>query len=258
MLIGLLALYFILFGGGNQTFLLNPDLQKNVDTYVMDKNRRTEIDDLIKQVKKSEENFQKQTKKVYEKRLEDLNMNHSSTRSDFQREYDSFYISLRALQNRYLDSELKIRSLIRPNEWDSIMNKVLKQPDNAKARKALFGENEKLHNRLLSACEKNIPDSAGKKKARVLVDEYRAKGDTLANAFLNLSYRYIHAIRPYNVTRKDFEPQRAEMIELRRSYTNYLVDMRFKLMAITPEKKWESVAKELNIDFNYMGAGASR
>jgi hypothetical protein len=188
----------------------------------------------------------------------DLNMNRASTRDDFRLEYDSFYTGLEALQNSYLDSELKIRSLIHPNEWDSIMNKVLKQPDNKKARKALFGQNEKFHHRLLSACEKSIPDSVGKMKARNLAGRYRAKGDTLVNAFLNLNYRYIHTIRPYKVTRKDFEPQRREMIQLRRDYSNFLVDMRFQLMAITPEKKWETIAKELNTDFNYMGAGASR
>jgi hypothetical protein len=258
MIIGLLALAYIFFGGGNQTFLLNPNLKKNVDTYVTDKNRKNEIYLVIKQVEKNEENFEKQTKKVVDKKLVDLNMNRASTTADFSAEYKIFYDSLQSLQNKYLDAELKIRSYIHPNEWNSITKKILSLPVNAKARKSLFEENQKLHDRLLKACYKYIPDSTGKIKAKAFVDEYKDKGDTLADAFLNLNYRYIKAVRPYHVTRKDFEPMRAKMLELRKNYSNYLVEMRFKLLALTPEKQWNDLAKELNNYFVYMGAGVSK
>jgi hypothetical protein len=249
---------FILFGRGHETFLLNPNLEKNVNVYVKDKERKAEIDQTIKQVEKSEENFQKQVKNVFDKKLEELNMSRASTANDFELEYNKFYIDLKSLQNGYLDAELKIRSFIRPNEWDSIMKKALQQPDNVKARKSLMEENKKLHDKLLGDCNKYIPDAAGKMQARVLVDEYSTKGDSLAKAFLDLNYRYIQAIRPYKVTRADFEPLRTKMIRLRRNYTDYLVYMRFKLIALTPEKQWEGLAKELNYNFIYMGAGVSK
>ena len=62
MVIGLLTLYFILFGGGHETFLLNPNLEKSVSIYVKDRDRKSEIDKIIKQVEKSEEEFQKTNK----------------------------------------------------------------------------------------------------------------------------------------------------------------------------------------------------
>jgi hypothetical protein len=43
MIIGLLALTYLLFGGGHQTFLLNPALKKNVETYVANSKRKTEV-----------------------------------------------------------------------------------------------------------------------------------------------------------------------------------------------------------------------
>jgi hypothetical protein len=258
MIIGLLTLAYLIFGGGNETFLLNPNLKKNVNAYVADKNRKMEIDSIIKKVGKSQESFLKQTKKVYQKKLIDLNMSRTSTAADFIMEYDKFYEDLKGLQNGYLDSEIKIRSLIRPSEWDSIMNKVLQQPDKEKVRKSMLGEIKKYHDKLLNACKKYIPDAAGQEKVNILVDEYEVRGDTLAVSFLNLNYRYLVLMRPYHVTRQDFEPRRAEMIELRRNFSNYLVDMRFKLMAITPEKEWEGLAKELNNNFRYMGAGVSK
>ena len=62
-------------------------------------------------------------------------------------------------------------------------------------------------------------------------------------------------MRPSAVTLKAL---RKSMIDLRRNYTDYLVDMRFNLMEITPENEWKSLAKELKESFNYMGPGISK
>jgi hypothetical protein len=257
MIIGLLTLYFILFGGGHETFLLNPNLEKMVGVYVKDKDRKTEIDRIISGTRKSEEDFQKFVKKEYDKKLVELNMNRSSTPAEFKQVYDSFYLHLTHLLDGYLTSELKVRSLMHPNEWDSIMSKAIKQPDPAKVRKSLLSANQKLQNQLIMSCEKYITDSAGKAKARIILGEYEIRGDNLTEAFLELNFQYLKALRPYQVSRKDFEPMRTRMLTLRRSYTDYIVEMRFKLMAITPEKNWKDLARELNNTFSYLGPGVS-
>jgi hypothetical protein len=258
MIIGLLALTYLLFGGGHQTFLLNPALKKNVDTYVSDKKQKEQIYGLIKQVEKSEVSFQKESKDVFDKKLVALNMNANSTTADFLQEYNKFYDSLAGLQNKYLDDEMKRRSFIKPNEWDSIMKKVMVQPDQVKLRKNLMEENNKLAAKLQTTSNKYIKDASGEQQAKTYINGYKATGDSVINAFLDLNYKYASAIRPYKVSRSDFEPMRANMIAIRRNYTSHLVDMRFKLKAITPEKEWNSFAKELNSNFVYLGAGISK
>ena len=257
MLIGLLVAYIFL-GGGHETFLLNPNLAKNVSTYVKDKNRKDKIDKIIKAVAKDQENFQKETKKGTDKKLVDLNMNRASTREQFAEIYNGFYTGLVNLQNNFLDSEMAIRSLIKPGEWDSIMNKVLITPEKGKAKKQLAGESKKLHDRLIRACDRSISDSAGKIQSKKYVEEYTMRGDSVSAAFLDLNYKYLEKLRLYTATRSDFEQPRAKMITLRKNYTGSLVDMRFKLISITPSDKWESLAKELNSSFMYMGAGISK
>jgi len=250
MIIGLLTLAYLLFGKGHETFLLNPNLEKSVSIYVKDKQRKNEVDSVIKQVEKTEAAFQKKVKDVYAKKLVQLNMNHASTTADFTQEYSKFYSDLSNLQNSYVESELKIRTFIKPNEWDSIMSKTLKQPDNIKAQKSLAAENKKLYDRLLAACKKYITDPVNQKKAKMLADKYQVKVDSVANAFLDLNYHYLKAVRPYQATASDFTPIRDKMIGLRRSYSDYAVSMRFQLLAITPEKNWEGLAKELNSIFS--------
>ncbi len=257
MLIGLLVAYLFL-GGKHETFLLNPNLARNVSMYVKDKSRKEKIDKILKAVAKEQENFQKKTQKESDKKLVDLNMNRASTREQFLDAYNVFYTDLISLQNNFLDSEMVIRSLIKPGEWDSIMNKVLVTPEKGKAKKQLAGENMKLHDRLIRACDKSITDSAGKAEAKKYVEEYTSRGDSVTIAFLDLNYIYLKALRPYNATRGDFEKSRANMIALRKNYTESLVNMRFKLIAITPTDKWEGLAKELNNSFTYMGAGLSK
>ena len=205
MLIGLFTLAYIIFFGGHDTFLLDPNLKKNVSTYVTDEHRRKEIDSLIKYAEKSEEGFQKKTKKVYEKKLDELNLNRNTTKDEFRKEYNLFYADFRALQNEYINSEIKIRSLILPDEWQKIMDKVIVTPEKEKVMKDLLKDNKKLHDRLLSSCEKHIPDAAGREKAKKLVDEYELKGDALAEAFLDMNYKNQEAIRPYEAKRSDFE-----------------------------------------------------
>jgi len=258
MLIGLLTLAFLLFGRGHETFLLNPELPKSVNIYVKDKERKKEIDSLIKQVEKTQVAFEKKMKGVYEKKLVSLNMSRSSVPADFQSEYELFYKDLNVLTTGYVDDELKIRSFIHPAEWDSIMNKLAKTPDNEKAQKGLSAENKKLHDKLLATCNKYIPVPADKATAGNLLDGFEKKCDSLGNAFLNLNYRYLQIIRPYNTPRADFLQIRDQMARERQSYSSYLVNMRFKLLAITPEKNWENLAKELNSVFTDIVPGASK
>jgi len=185
-------------------------------------------------------------------------MDHASTPAQFAQQYDSFYTGLKNLQDELVSSELKVRSFIHPNEWESIMQKAVSQPDPMKVRKGILAQNQKLQDHLIMACDKYITDSAGKAKTRVILGEYEIKGDNLAEAFLELNYKCLNALRPYQVTRQGFDPIRSKMLDLRRNYTNYLVEMRFKLLAITPEKNWKELAKELNSNFYYLGPGVSQ
>ena len=128
-------------------------------------------------------------------------------------------------------------------------------PDKDKAQKSFAKQNLDLHNKILKACNRAITNTADQQKAKQYVDEYTAKSDTLSSAFLDLNYKSLKNIRSYSATRADFEQDRMKMIELRRNFTDYLVGMRFKLIAITPADKWTDLAKELNNSFSYMGSG---
>jgi hypothetical protein len=62
-------------------------------------------------------------------------------------------------------------------------------------------------------------------------------------------------IRPNQVSAADFKTLRTKMIELHKGYSDCIVNMRFKLLAITPELNWEGLAKELNGIFPDVAVG---
>jgi hypothetical protein len=254
MIISLIIAYLFL-SGGHETFLLNPNMAKNVSTYVKDKANKEKIDKIIKSVAKNQEVFEKKTKKAYDKKLVALNMDSSSTIASFNAEYDKFYSDLKNLQESYIDSELVVKSLIKPTEWDSIMKKVLVTPTKDKAQKEFAKQNLDLRNRLIKTCNRAITNASDQQKAKQYVDEYTAKGDSVASSFLDLNYKDLKNIRSYSATRADFEQDRKKMIQLRKNFTDYLVAMRFRLITITPKDHWTELAKELNNSFSYMGPG---
>jgi hypothetical protein len=210
-----LTLAFLLFGKGHETILLDPNMQKSMNLYVKDKERKTELDNIIKQVSRTQEAFQKKMKDLYAKKLVGLNKSSSSVPGDFLLEYDQFYQDARVEMNSYIDAEMKFRSITKENEWDSIMNKALKQPDNAKLKKNLTAESNKYYQHLLETPNKYIPDAAGKTTAKGLLDGFKTKLDSVADAFLNLNYKYLEALRPYHAARPVFQQLRDNMITRR-------------------------------------------
>lgn len=258
MIIGLLTLAFLVFCKGHETILLDPNLQKSVNIYVKDKERKSEIDQVIKQVTKTEETFQKKMKDVYAKELVRLNLSRTSKPTEFVQEYNMFYQDVRTEMNSYIDAEMKFRSLTKENEWDSIMSRAAKQPNNVKLKKNLTEENNKYYQHLLATCNKYIQDAAGKTEALGLLDTYKRKVDSVADAFLDLNYRYLNALRPYSATTASFQSLRDNTISLRKNYSDYLVTMRFKLLPLVPGKDWETLAKELNPAFADISPGVSK
>lgn len=248
MLIGIATLLMLLFGGGQDTFMLNPYLKKQIKTHVGDKDRRSGIDELIKQVKKDQAAFLKERKKTI-KALTELNSDYKTTVSQFETLFDEYYDRRVALQNTYLDREMKIRELITEGEWDKIMTSVLEQPDKEKARRRVLEKNEKMYAGLAGTCEKTMTNKDTLAKAKEIIDRHRKVTESFIEEFLDLGYRNLEPIRKYNATRADFELIRKQMSDHHRKYLTSVIELRFDLVSLASEKEWWSIGKELNSAF---------
>lgn len=247
MVAGIVALLAIIFfGGGYNTILLNPDMEKAVKTYVADNEKAKEVKHIIKQTGKSQKSFTKESKKGPIKLFEELNLDYLAEREDFQIVFDQFFNGLAELQKENLDSELKVRSLITEEEWDKIMTEVVKIPEKNKAKKQIEKLGEQLKSNLIKACETTINDSVKLKYAIKLADEYQSRSLSLAEDLMNLGYKNHESIRKYNTPREDFETLALEVLNHRKSYMNYIIDLRFQLKEYISAEAWADLAKALN------------
>ncbi|HEY9113849.1 MAG TPA: hypothetical protein VIN10_04070 [Bacteroidales bacterium] len=247
MIVGtLLLITILLYGGGYDTIMLNPDMKKNVHTFVVDKNRVKEIDHILKEMEKSQKAFHKVVKKGPFKEFEALNINPDATRAEYETLLNAYFVDLKALQQSQIDSELKIRSDIKEAEWNQIMEKVLATPDKSKAKKQMEKLTEKMHSGMIKACEKSISDPSNLSAAKTLIDNYRAKAELLGESIMDIGYKNQETIRNYNASREQYEDIRAEMLAKRLDFMQTVVDLRFELLEITPQKEWKGLATELN------------
>lgn len=255
MLIGLVALIIALLAGGQDTFLLNPNLKKEVKIYVEDKNRKSEIDHLIKQVEKDQKGFLKHRKKSI-KKLTKLNTDFNSTRNQFDELLNEYHDQRVALQHRYLDREIEIRKLIESDEWDKIMEAVIGNPDKMKARKQVLASNNKMYDNLIKTCERKILNKDSQVRAKTFINQHRATTEAFTEAFLDLSYRHLEPIRDYKATRNDFESIREQMSNQHKKYLDSVIDLRFDLVTLVTEKEWKGISPELNTAFKKGKGGA--
>ena len=246
MIIGLTALIIYLFGGGQEMFFLNPEIKKNVRTYVADKKRKEEINAIIKQTETAQKNFLKKKKKYYAEKSSELNLNYSSQREDFEKLFDEYFDERKKLQSTYIDNEMKIRSLIKEDEWTKIVGQVLVEPDNKKSLNTYMKTSEKLFGGILNTCEKTMADAGALKEAQRLVKEQKAEVDHFVDEFVNLNYKKLEPLRNLNATRSDFESAATETNELRRKILSHLIDLRFKLAGLTSAQEWKKLGKALD------------
>ena len=252
MLAGLLVA-ILLFFSGHETVMLNPEMGKSIKKTVQDKEREQQINQVLKEIKQDQKLFIKETQKPGLKELENLNLDHNSTRENFDGLLNTYYTELEELQNKYLDNELKVRSLLMEDEWTRIMDQVVQQPDKEKDMKEIRKQADHMHSNLLKSVESNITEPVNLEKARALLDEYESRSAKIAEELLHLTYNQHETIRSYDASRDNFESLRSEILASRKEYMAFVVDMRFQLKDLTPEANWEKVAKAINKNLEKAG-----
>ncbi len=252
MLAGLLVA-ILMFFSGNETVMLNPEMGKSIKKTVQDKERKQQIDQVLKEIKQDQKLFIKETQKPSLKELENLNLDYNSSRESFESLLNTYYTELEELQNKYLDNELKIRSLTKEDEWTRIMDLAVQKPDKEKDMNEIRKQADHMHANLQKAVESNITDTASLDKARLLLDEYESRSVKIAEQLLHTTYNQHEAIRSYDASRSGFESLRSEILATRKEYMSFVVDMRFQLKDLTPEANWKNVAKAINKNLEKAG-----
>ena len=120
MIVGSIALYMMLFGGGMIDTFFVGELEKGIKEYVLDKERKDELSAEVKESKKYIKAFNKQ-RKAQLKQYKELIGSTESTRE----ELDEFYLNLqterRLFQSKLIDDRLELSAKLTADQWNSII-----------------------------------------------------------------------------------------------------------------------------------------
>lgn len=246
MIIAGLTMFLIsLFGGGHETFFLNPDLKKNVKTYVLEEERKDEIFLLMKDSKKEQKVFLK-SEKAYIKAYKKLNKDRNSTLEEHRvlvDEYLKEHVSIAAFS---IDQEIAMKKLTTPEEWTNIMDAVLEKKDKGKVEKKMNQASQIFFKNLNKSVEDNIAESDSKMKILEIVNKLKIDLDEFIPIAVELSYKNHEAMRDYNAPKEAYESSAIELINLRKQLSEDYLELRFQLLELTSEKEWKSIVKEYN------------
>ena len=119
MIVGTIALFMLLFGGGDtlEHYLLN--IKKPAKAAIENKQTVGEIKDLSKDLEKD---LKARNEEIVElkKSFLDLHVKYSATQSDFDSVLEEMLKSRKAGQDKILDTRFAMKELMTKEEWDKV------------------------------------------------------------------------------------------------------------------------------------------
>ena len=199
----------------------------------------------MKVSKKKQKSFVK-TRKGYIKRSRKLNLDRNTTRDQYTEliaEYREVQLEIQAYS---IDSEMAMKKITKEDEWDNIMNEILESNSKNKTRQKMEKGSQKLYDKVVMACEKNIGDDLIREKVLESVNKFKQKVDGFIPKISELSYKNSESIRDYSAERVDYEEIINEIREMRREIMNAFLDTRFQLLEYTTEEQWSKIIKHFD------------
>ena len=163
MIIGLaLLIMIIFFGGGPEEVFLVPDLKKEINKTVKDKDRKEDLKALIVVAKKETKDFRKQIRNE-SKFAKKLAVDYQSDLAELNKVFMTSIESRKQHQASMINKRLVFQNLMTDDEWNSIISKQIdlkkkeQRKKNKSARKAESRE-EKMFAKVHEAISQEILD----------------------------------------------------------------------------------------------------
>lgn len=231
-------------GGGQDSFFLDPSVEKDVKVYVQDKQRQKGILNIIDEMKADQKAFKKRKHKVYQKQAAELNENYYAKRSDFDAMTKVYLEERLIIQDSIAHKEIRIREIFTQDEWDALIAKLLSDFDKSEVDSSIQHSNADIFNGIKGSCYKVIADTLASKKAIMAITQQELLVNQLFDEYLNLDYYHVEKLRTKDVSLDDFKVVSANINKLRLGILTHYFDLRFELIKNCSEKEWNKLSED--------------
>jgi hypothetical protein len=205
MIIGLLTLIALLFGGGSVDYFYVDKIEEGIKKDIVDKDRKKELQDetkvFTKIVKEFNKSREKQFKELRKKNLE---------RSDNTEYYLAFFEKLNEerikLQNNTIDIRLSLQEKITDEEWNAIMKRssdALTKETEKEQRKAIKKNDKNFFREQETAIVTHVADQARRTALLDGLAIYEAVYDQIHDTYENINVNESQNLINKNLTRED-------------------------------------------------------
>ena len=244
MIVGIAALFSILFFGGSQEYFLIEDFEKGVKKYITDKERGKELIADLKLTKSMIKAFEKKRKKLRSE-LQDMNLSREITKEA----YESFFkdrLAERVLyQEKLLERRLLITDKISEAEWQSIIE--LSQASLSKSVSKAEKKTSKDPFKIITATIKeSVSDADKRQQALEAFNQFKLDYTNFLIEVNKVNSLESDILKNRSSTASDFNDLSQRLNELRRKSYRGLIDLHFALLELTTEQEWGKIMKAIN------------
>lgn len=238
-----ITIFLASFLVGSESAFIDQAAKSDVKTYILDKDRRTEVLDLMKRYEKEFKDSRKKEKKQ-EKALEKLFAVRNSEITDFQSAFDE-YMRLKELrQLSYIEFVLKTKSIVTESEWENLLSGIDDR------QKVQLYEQDKVISKIESSNEhietdfrEWISDDKRAKQASLIMKKVNSSEVAILKKLPEVNLKKDGLLRNKNSTEEDYKKAFKKLNHWWNDYFDLYVNAYIDLSAVTTDKEWKIMEK---------------
>lgn len=248
MIIGLVTLFALIFGGGSVDVFYIDKIEKGVKKYVTDKDRKAELNGYLKEYQTTYKAWNKEAKTDL-KEFKLRNLDREGSIEWYESFFESRKIQRVELQKKYIGYRLKLQEGITDDEWTQIMAMSAgadqKQKD-ADAKQARKNADKDMLKKLRETTDENVTDPEARKAVTAAWDVFHKEYNDIGDAFDNLDVQNSEALANKYATQEDLAAVSVILNEIRAEALEAYIPMLVIVKENTTDEGYEAIMKEFN------------
>jgi hypothetical protein len=233
----------MLFFGGVEYFLVD-ELDRGIKKYVVEKDRRKEIQDDLKGSMAILKAFNKERASKL-KLFKRMNADRHVAKKDLEKFYDDRHKERVEFQQKVINERLKIIVKLNEEEWENIVSmsaeNVAKSTEKAKKKKQ-----KDPYAGLINSVSKTVENKDLALKVATLVKNFENKHKAFNDQLKSMNILESKVVQKQDATFEELESMAKAGNNFRKEAFDAFLDFHQNLKNLTTEREWNKIMKEFN------------